>query len=414
MISNLMLRRILPVIAFLAATVAIGFALWYFFFRPPAAPPSGLVVNANAPAAGGGLAPAGAGGAVVPPVNAPAGGIAPAERAAPIANGGLTVTPALAPVSVSAASLSPDGDGVRYYDRDDGKFYRIDPDTGDKVALSDKRFADVESVAWAPTEDKAVLEFPDGSNVMFNFATQRQATLPRHWEEFQFTADSEQLVSKSLGIDPSNRWLVVSNDDGSSARPVQELGNNESKVIVSVSPTSQVVALSRTGDAQGFGRQEIIPIGQNKENFKGLVVEGLNFTSKWTPDGKRMLYSAVSPNDDYRPMLWIVEAYGESIGAGRRKLNLNTWADKCAFGAGTTVYCAVPRTLERGVGLERRLADTVPDDLYSVDISTGARKLIARPDSNSTMKDLILSSDGKNLTFVESGSNLLRQIRLAP
>lgn len=407
-----MFRRILPVVAFLAFTVGIGFAIWFFFFRPPTAPPSGVVTNVNAPGAGG-LAPAGPGVGFVPSVNAPTG-IAPAERAAPIANGGLTVAPSLAPVSVSAASLSPDGDAVRYYDRDAGKFYRIDPDTGEKIALSDKRFADVETVAWAPTEDKAVLEFPDGSNVMFDFGSQRQVTLPRHWEEFEFTSDSSQLVSKSLGIDPSNRWLVVSNADGSSARPVQELGNNESKVIVNVSPTSQVIALSRTGDAQGFGRQEIIPVGQNKENFKGLIVEGINFNSKWTPDGKRLLYSAVSPTDDYRPMLWVVDAYGDTIGAGRRKLNLNTWADKCAFGGGTTVYCAVPRTLERGVGLERRLADTVPDDLYSVDISTGARKLVARPDSNSTMKNLILSSDGRTLTFVESGSNLLRQVRLAP
>lgn len=404
----------LPVIAFLAVTFGVGFALWFFFFRPPTAPPPAVVTNANAPGAGGGLAPAGAGGGFVPPTNAPAGGIAPAERAAPIANGGLTATPSLTPVSVSAASASPEGDAVRYYDQDDGKFYRIDPETGEKIALSDKRFANVDTVAWAPTEDKAVLEFPDGSNILFDFGSQRQVTLPRHWEEFEFTSDSSQLVSKSLGIDPSNRWLVVSNADGSSARPVQELGNNESKVAVNVSPTGQVIALSRTGDAQGFGRQEIIPIGQNKENFKGLIVEGLNFTSKWTPDGKRLLYSAVSPNDDYRPMLWIVEGYGDSIGAGRRKLNLNTWADKCAFGSGTTVYCAVPRTLERGVGLERRLADNVPDDLYSVDISTGARKLVARPDSNSTMKNLILSEDGRNLTFVESGSNLLRQIRLAP
>lgn len=403
-----MLRRILVIAAFAAFTLGMGFALWWFFFRPPVERLPTVVTNANVapptglPGAGVGLPGA---------VNAPPGAAPPAAR---IASGGLTLAAAVTPIAVDAASLSPDGDGVRFYDPDEGKFYRVDPDTGERTALSDKRFPDVETVAWAPTEDKAVLEFPDGSNVMFDFASQRQVTLPKHWEEFQFSADSRKLASKSLGIDPSNRWLVVSNADGSSAVPIQELGNNEAKVNVNVSPTGQVVAFSRTGEAQGFGRQEILLIGQNKENFKGLVVEGLNFQGRWAPDGKRLLYSAVSPTDDYRPMLWITDAFGQDIGNNRRKLNLNTWADKCTFSGTATLFCAVPRELERGVGLERRIADDVPDDLYSIDLATGARRLVARPDSDSTMTQLMVSPDGRTLTFVEMGSNILRQIRLAP
>lgn len=405
------MKRALGITAFALSTVGIGTALYFTFFRAAPVPP---VVQEPATdetgGAAGSLIPSG--GAGVRPVTGGAAGTAGLPPAAAVANGGRTQTIALTAGSVTQSARSGDGNGMNYYDAADGRFYKVDAE-GNVVRLSDQTFPQVQTATWSGSTDKAVLEFPDGSNVVYDFENETQVTLPTHWEDFDFAPTGNQIIAKSLAVDPANRWLVTVNADGSNARAFQALGTNEGKVQVAWSPNDQVVAFSDTGGSQGTAdRHMIIPLGKNQENLKGLVVEGYGFLPNWSPDGGRLLYSVSGDYADMKPLLWAVDGSANTIGQNRRSLGLNTWADKCTFATPTTLYCAVPRDLPENAGLQRSVYRNQPDTVYQADLATGRTSLVAIPATDTTMERLQVSADGKELFYTNTSTGQLERLKL--
>ncbi len=399
-------KKILVIVLFLGSVVGIAAALYFVFFRPaptPTIPSVETPQNGSLPTAGvGGTRP-----------NTPGTEPGSLTEASPIARGGLTTVTSLTTGRVEDVNASADGQGANYYDRKDGRFYTIDAN-GNVTALSNTQFPEVEKVSWDRNGKKAVLEFPDGSNVVYDFGTNTQVTLPAHWEDFAFSPVSDELAAKAIGVDPNNRYLVTANADGSNVVPVQALGSNEAKVQVAWSPNDQVLAFADTASplAGGLDRKMILPIGFDSENFRGLVVEGLDFTPLWAPDGRQLIYSVIGDYGNNKPLLWTVDATSSSMGENRHSLGINTWADKCTFGSSTELYCAVPQNLPPNVGIQRALAEDLPDTLYKVDLSTGRSTLIAVPETDTTMTRLTVSADGSHVFFTNGQSGRLQTIRL--
>lgn len=330
------------------------------------------------------------------------------ETVSPTAIGGLTEISNLTDDKTLAPTLSADGK-VQYYNQDDGKFYKIDED-GNAVLLSDKVFYNVTDITWAPVKDKAILEYPDGKKILYNFDTEKQATIPSHWEDFSFSPDSNQLTSKSIGLDQENSWLVISNDDGSKATAIERIGANHDTVYPAWSPAEQIVGLYTKG--VDFNRQEVFFIGQNDENFKSTIIEGRGLEFQWSSEGDRLLYSVWNTEDNLNPRLWLVNASPDSIGQSRRSLDISTWAHKCTFATNTEVYCAVPESLPQGAGLFPELADQTRDLLYKIDLATGVKKLLAVPTNAYNISDIVVPENQENLFFTDKKTNQLYKIEL--
>jgi hypothetical protein len=110
-------------------------------------------------------------------------------------------------------------------------------------------------------------------------------------------------------------------------------------------------------------------------------VEGSGFEPQWSTTGKKLLYSVYSSRSDFKPELWLVDSYGDSIGNNRQSLKLNTWADKCTFSNDSTAFCAVPKDLPTGSGMSREIAAFNYDDLYKIDLKTGLKTPIPLNDN---------------------------------
>ena len=397
-------QRLLIILGFILLTLLLALGMYWFFFRPffapTAAPPiviPPVTTLPPAPPAVGVLPPA-------PPVAVPP---APAEVAA----GGAVVAAPVTSTAISNPTLSPAGQSSSFYHPPDGQFYRVGPD-GAAQEIDGRVFHNVQNVTWAGDRNRAILEYPDQSKILYNFATQTQITLPRHWQNFSFSPTGEQIAFLSLGLDEQNRWLAIANADGSKTQAIEPVGNNADKVQVAWSPNNQIVAFSRTGQAQGLNSQEVLFIGKNRENFKSLLVNGIGFLGQWSPDGERVLYSATSGDDDWKPRLWIAGGDVDTIGDGKTQLALNTWADKCAFADAAAVYCAVPKNLPRGAGLYRQASETTADDIYRIDTSTGAIALVGVPTENYTVGRIMVTEDGGYLYFTDRSSGQLYKINL--
>jgi len=312
-------------------------------------------------------------------------------------------------VAVTGVSADTKSGNARFYNDEDGKFYRLNAN-GKVEPLSDQVLYNVQDVTWSPISDEGIIEYPDGANIYYNFETKNQASLPKHWDTFSFSPTGEKIAAKSLAFSPENRWLVSSDPDGNNIELIEPLGDNSDKVIVDWSPNKQVVALSTTGEDLGSDRQEVLFIGRNGENFKSTVTEGRGFQPLWSPKGDELLYSVYSDDNDFKPNLWLVGGQGDTIGANRRPLNLNTWANKCSYRQ-TDLYCAVPISLERGAGMFPATATQTQDILYKINPSTGQKELIPLS-SSSSINNLSFSPDGNYLYYTEGGTNRLRKIKL--
>ncbi len=412
-------KKIILIVAFLGIVVLLGYLIYSFFFKPvtvtpPVTTPGEVTEPSGLPTAGEGgqqvsTTTGGVGIPTTPGVTGPVSPQSPQAAVSAVAQGGLTKVTALNNTPSVGAILSSNGKDVQYYNKTDGKFYKIDAN-GEAVPLSDKVFHDVSAVTWAPNTSKAVLEYPDGSNIVYDFNSERQFTLPKHWEGFDFSTDSNQLVSKSIGNDPDNRWLVVSNSDGSKAQALEFIGENADKVIPSWSPNNQSIAMYTKG--VDFNRQELFFVGLNEENFKSTIIEGRGIQTQWTDKGDRLLYSAYNNNSDLKPKLWIVNAQGDNIGVNRKSLEINTWANKCTFASANEVYCAVPDELERGAGLFPEMADQTKDSLYKINTATGARELVAVPDGKYNISSLMVTDNQNQLFFTDKTTGRIYKIDL--
>ena len=313
-------------------------------------------------------------------------------------------------VNVGSPNSAPSGN-ARFYNKDDGKFYTLDA-TGQVRALSDTVFYNVDKVTWSPQTNASVIEYPDGSNIYYNFDSNTQVTLPKHWQDFSFSKEGTQIVAKSIGLSPDSRWLVSSDPTGNNVTLLEPLGDNASKVIVDYSPNRQVVALSLTGDSVGGQNQEVLLIGQHHENFKSIEVAGRGLQAQWSPTGDKLLHSVYSSRTDYKPELWIVDATPDTAGQERKPLGVNTWASKCTMSDDRTVYCGVPQSLETGAGFAPEVANFTPDTFYKIDTVTGVRIELATDGAAHVVDSMFVSQDGSNLYFTDKNQSGLFSIPL--
>lgn len=407
------LKRALFIVAFLVLVVGAGYGLYVLFFKgenPIIRPPTTTSTTpGQLPSSGTGSRPTS---------TTPGGtGSLPSTPGQPFNPSLPTGVPQTNRSTVlrsdvtRSISVSPTG-AVRGYDPLTGKFYKVNAD-GTTTELSSQSFVGVDQVAWGNRTDKAVLSYPDGTNVLYDFTSQKQTTLPKHWEDFGFSPQDDAIAAKSLGANEDNNFLVISNPDGTNAQPVQELGNNASKVHVSWSPSNQVVAYSFTGDALGFDRQQVILVGKNQENFRGLDVEGRGFIPTWSPSGKNLLYSVYQSGNGYLPSLWVSGAVGDDIGSNRRELQINTWADKCAWKSESEIICGVPTNLGAGAALQRSLFTNTPDQLVKINVDTGETVIYGKAASEDTaVQQITITPDGKAAIFTDSISGKLIRFEL--
>ncbi|MCB9799031.1 hypothetical protein H6758_04900 [Candidatus Nomurabacteria bacterium] len=393
-------KRIIFIIGFIIVTLVFGYAIYRVFFAPKEPVP----YLDESPDYGVGEFPFAGEGEPQTPVTGP--GVLPStdtisptqiisEQERLLAE---QPTSRIVSEAVVSASVTASGN-LNYYNPQNGKFYKVDAE-GNIVPLSDEVFFNVQNVTWSPADDQAILEYPDGSKLYYNFATNEQATIPKHWEEFSFSKNGSRIASKSIGLSPENRWLVVANPDGKNVKFVEPLGDNADKVNVDFSPNGQIVGTSMTGASQGADRQEVLFVGQNGENFRSTMVEGRGLVTHWSPTGNKLLYSVYSASSQYKPELWIVNASPQTIGTGRKSLKINTWANKCTFENERFIYCGVPVSLDPGAGLEPSIADAIQDRIYKIDLQTGAQIEIPTPELY-TIDSIQFDTKNRRLFFTD-------------
>ncbi|EKD43239.1 MAG: hypothetical protein ACD_72C00397G0002, partial [uncultured bacterium] len=170
---NPALKRILLIILLLAVSALIGYGLFLLFRKATAVPgtkPPTTTEVTGLPSAGERTTTT----EIAPPPGALVRGVTVGQLASQIAPAGFVpVQNVKQIITETVAYPSAANNGTfRYYNANDGKFYHLTAD-GQIKTLSDQTFYNVQQVTWAKNNDKAVLEYPDNSKIIYNFEKQK-------------------------------------------------------------------------------------------------------------------------------------------------------------------------------------------------------------------------------------------------
>lgn len=409
-------KKIVLIVIFLGVAVGFGYFVFRLFFVPtPNANISNYNINGVLPNANLINRPvANVNGQVnvniaLPNIN---GVIQPPSE---VAAGGYTSAKEIIGQSTQDLVMAGNKKDIIYYDKYTGEFKKKAADGSSETLLTQQKYPQADKIYWSPARDKAVLSFPDSSKIVYDFNQDKQYSLPKETTEFSFSPSGNQIAYKYVGAQPDERWLAVSNPDGSGAQVVEALGDKAGLVKVDWSPNNQMVAYYT--DTTTSTEQDIIFLGLNNENFPAVKVDGLNFNGRWSPGGDKVLYSISSADTSYNPTLWVMDGTLGNLGGSPQELDLQTWPDKCAFGSLDTIYCAVPTYLPSGSDLYPEITNGVADEFYKVDLKTGLKTLLALPVDSSgygtfTADKIFLSASEDLLYFTDRTTGRLYQIRL--
>ena len=181
-------KKILLIVAFVLVAIIIGLAIYFVIFRgktgffaPTGTAPTSTVQTFP----GSGVRQVvTTTGTVVSPGTLPSAGVV--TQPTPPSYYQQKLVTQLTNDFSTYPSLNSSNGNMRYYNSLEGKFYKITTD-GSITSLSDKTFYNASKVTWATTKDKAIIEYPDSSKIIYNFDKSSQVSLPRHWEDFSFS-----------------------------------------------------------------------------------------------------------------------------------------------------------------------------------------------------------------------------------
>jgi len=418
-LQNFNWKKIGLIVGFILLCVAIGFVLYFLFFKPtlPIAPGEKALPIGQLPSAEKGAQP----GVIEPAKPEPAKGeampksitkIAPEvapEVADDIAKGGVTKVATLSYEKTGKLFLDDSGNNALTYNPDTGKFNIISPD-GTATPLLDKVYKNVQDITVAPQKDKVILEFPDSSNILFDIKQNKQISLPKDWTGFSFNPTGNAIAFKDINALKEYRYLGIANADGSNQKYLEYMGDDARDFKIDWSPNGKMIAQYKVGGTATTSK--LFFLGQYGEKFRSITVNGYSLETKWTPDGAKLVYSAQNAFSEHKPLLHIVDASGDNVGYNHHDLKLYTWANKCAFATAITMYCGVPKELPYGAGLVPAVADSTPDYIYKVDLETGVKSFIAEPEGGYTIDQIQVSTDESQLYFTDKQSGTLHSIKL--
>lgn len=390
------MRRTLTILAALLILIGLAVGVYFLFFRSSDNP----LVDENGNPFDGTNAGDVTGGTTAPPeVGVPVRGageeVAPKLfkiTDGPVALGAVVYTIEIPqePQSSTSPALPPLEDiEVRYVERASGNIYRFQLDARLLERLTNRTLPGIQEAVWARDGSRAFLRFLSG-----DAGSERTETysLPADGEEGYLLESglSDVVVGATsiLTVLPSTTGAIGTTASLTGANPSINFSTTLSAIRAYTAGTTYAVSTKASKELPGYAF--MVRSGQ-LSRIAGPV-NGIAILP--SPDGARSLLSSVSRNTLQLGVL-------DTTTLEATTLPIATIADKCAWAVdGTTVYCAVPRSVSNGlpdtwyqgvftssdriwqIDLESRVASLVFDPLLLGDVAIDAVALTIDADED--------------------------------
>ncbi|MEK7598134.1 MAG: hypothetical protein AAB487_00150 [Patescibacteria group bacterium] len=298
---------------------------------------------------------------------------------------------------------------VKYYSKENGKTYQIDPDGNGKKVISEKDLPGLTGVYWSPSKTKVLTKFSKGNGqsqfFYYDYANRRGMPLKNNLD-FVVWQNNDKIFYKYFDPASQKRSLNIANPDGTGWEKITEL--NYKNIVIAPVPQSGLVSFWTNPDANSETvLQSVSIVGQSsKILFTGKF--GVDYL--WNNNGTKALLSHSDAKGGTKIRLAVINDQGGEY----KNLEMPTFVTKCVWTRDNkTVYCALPGSIPESAILPNDYYAgkfNTTDTFWKVNTQTGEKERIVALDKIQGSFDastLFLNYDESILFFVNKSDGKL-------
>ena len=320
----------------------------------------------------------------------------------------ISQEPVLGPIFVSEDHI------IKYYSKENGKAYQIDPDGNGKKIISEKELPGLTGVSWSPDKMKVISKFSKdgGGNQFFYFDYILRKGIPLISNlDFVVWGSDRKIFYKYFNPLNQERSLNMSNPDGTNWEKIIDLSLKD--ILIAPIPQSSLVSFWTKPDAN-FETilQSVSLVGQSS---KTLFTGKFGADYLWNNNGAKALLSHSNARGGTKIRLAVINDQGGEY----RNLEIPTFVTKCVWSRDNkTVYYALPASIPENAIMPNdyyNASFSTDDTFWKVDTQTGEKERIVSLDKITEKLDattLFLNGDESFLFFVNKKDDKLYRIEL--
>lgn len=317
--------------------------------------------------------------------------------------------------AVISPILSPSGNTIKYYSKQNGKVYQIDLEGENKKTISEKEVANVVSAAWSPDQTKSIVKSqqPDGSVsfAYFNYPEGTETSLKPNIDEVSWEKNGTKIFYKYFDTKTKERSLNIASPTGEDYKELAKI--NYRDISIAQIPKTGIVSFWNKGDSNTETTFESIPVigGEKKLIYNGKF--GADYL--WDNDGNNIYLSHVDEKGGKKMTIAVIN----SSGGEYKNLFIPTFISKCLLSKNNkTLFYALPGNIPDQTTLpndyrEGRFMTT--DTFWKMDLAKGERTRIVEPEDIFDKFDAtnpFLDDQETSLFFVNRNDGKLYKISL--
>jgi hypothetical protein len=314
--------------------------------------------------------------------------------------------------SVVSATISNDGEVIKYYDAIDGRAWTMtERGTNQKVLSSDTTRGVPISAKWSPDSESTILKYDNGEIFVHNHVTGIDNKLRDGMDDVVWTGVGGKILYKYYDKNTKERTLNIADADGTNWKKLTDLPF-QFTTFVQI-PSSVRAAFWPSADAQT--NTELFTVSTINESVpKKIFSDKYGADFLFSPNGQKILISSSSP-DGKKIILGVMDKNGSNY----IDLQVPTIIKKAVWSKDNkTVYYAQPNNVPNDVIWpndynEKKITTT--DTFFKVDVTTGKKSRIIETDEIDEQIDainLFLSPDEDILFFTNRVNDLLYRLKL--
>jgi hypothetical protein len=294
---------------------------------------------------------------------------------------------------VVSPALFFNGTGISYFDHQGNLYQATLQNNNGQLQLTSKKQLDIPlkpgmtKILWPSKGNDFIAQFTDASGKntwsYFNSNSGSYTNLPSQVESVDWMPTGDKVMY--VWLDNNKAALSLGNPDTSKHQTLGAMWEIDDQIHVSPNGSQVLYFETQNTSANNF----INFVSSDGKTWKGLVKNGQNFGSLWSPDGQKFLFGKKDPStQNYQ--LWVYNLNSGEI----KNLGLFTTVDKAVWDKDSNViYAAVPTS---GIIGDNSL--TV-DSFYKMDTSTLDKKQYTSSGASIDGRDLFLNSMSDKLFF---------------